>query len=119
MTYRVVWNGVPISRSRIDASYRPGQTVFIDKRWPLKADALRTDEGLVELGGDTIVPSVNQCDALVIAVLPGPVREVVKNTRWGNESKRDSRGTALMLLLPDGRYGWIKSDNNYPRVTSE
>lgn len=99
-------------------TYRPGQLVYVDRRWPLKADAVKADVG-VELCGDTITPSFNEGEALVVAVLPGPVREVVKHTRFGSESKKDSRGTALMLLLPDGQYGWIKSDSGYPRVTSE
>lgn len=83
-------------------TYRPGQLVYVDRRWPLKADAVKADVG----------------EALVVAVLPGPVREVVKHTRFGSESKKDSRGTALMLL-PDGQYEWIKSDSGYTRVTSE
>lgn len=98
-------------------TYRPGQTVWIDTRWPLRADAVMVD-GVVELTGARIDVTAAG-DALVLAVQPGPVRETVKHTRFGSETKKDFRGTALMLLLPQGTFGWIKSDSNYPPVTSE
>lgn len=99
-------------------TYRPGQTVWVDNRWPLKTDAVFID-GVVELVGNA-TSVTKEGDALVIAVVPGPVRETVKHGKWGHsESRKDSRGTALMLLLPQGTYGWIKTDGNYPQVTSE
>lgn len=99
-------------------TYRPGQTVWVDARWPVRERAVVVD-GVVELIGDSTQVTVAG-DALVVAVVPGPVRETVKHGKWGHsESRKDSRGTALMVLLPQGTYGWIKSDSRYPHVTSE
>ena len=99
-------------------TYQPGQTVWVDARWPLREQAIVVDD-VVELCGNQIVVTAAG-DALIIAVQPGPVREVVKHGKWGHsESKKDSRGIALMVLLPQGTFGWIKSDGRYPQVTSE
>lgn len=99
-------------------TYHPGQTVWVDARWPLREQAVIVDD-VVELCGNKIIVT-SEGDALIIAVQPGPVREEVKHGRFGSStSKKDSRGIALMVLLPQGTYGWIKSDGRYPQVTSE
>lgn len=99
-------------------NYEPGQLVYFDKRWPPTTHVVRCSD-VIEMSGNKLVTTCVG-DALIIGVIPGPVRvEIQIAITGGKKSKKDSRGCALMLLLPDGQFGWIISDGSYPRVTSE
>ena len=102
------------------STYSPGQLVYVDSRWPMSTQLGSTDDdGVVELVGARF-DVTREGDALIIAALPAVVREEMKQTWKASKSKVDRRrGWVLMLLLPNGQLGWIRSDGNYPRVTSE
>lgn len=97
-------------------TFVPGQTVYITRATVLRAHADFGD--VIELEGAQVVSQI-EGDALVVAAKRGVVRAPQPKQFRKPETKRDRSAWALMLLLPDGQYGWLVGDSSFPKVTTE
>ena len=103
---------------RGDVNYAPGQRVYLMVGIMLRADVRIGDT--IELGEGRFSNEIAG-DVLVIAAHHGiVVLPPQGGDRFHRATGKQTRQTwALMVLLLEGRYGWVVSEGTWPPITSE